>query len=211
MKVLNLYAGIGGNRKLWDDVKDDLDVTAVEWDSDIADVYRDHFPEDTVVETDAHDYLLDHYQEYDFIWSSPPCPTHSDMRHTFHQDENPTYPDMRLYQEVLLLDHSFEGCWVVENVQPYYEPLITGVVRGRHMFWSDFYIPEMDMEHDGIKRQDSSWEEIQTRYGYKLDGYDKDRRWKRKVLNNCVDPRLGKHVLEAATVDRQATLPGNPD
>jgi len=29
-KVLNLYAGIGGNRKLWTDV----DVTAVEWDED---------------------------------------------------------------------------------------------------------------------------------------------------------------------------------
>lgn len=29
MKVLNLYAGIGGNRKLWDEVTD-VDVTAVE-------------------------------------------------------------------------------------------------------------------------------------------------------------------------------------
>jgi DNA (cytosine-5)-methyltransferase 1 len=62
-KVLNLYAGIGGNRKLWDDV----DVTAVEWDEDKAEVYRDHFPNDTVVVTDAHEYLKEHYNEFDFI------------------------------------------------------------------------------------------------------------------------------------------------
>ena len=32
MKILNLYAGIGGNRKLWKDVQ----VTAVELNSEIA-------------------------------------------------------------------------------------------------------------------------------------------------------------------------------
>ena len=38
MKVLNLYAGIGGNRKLWEDVE----VTAVEWDEQfiIGDYYN---------------------------------------------------------------------------------------------------------------------------------------------------------------------------
>ena len=45
MKVLNLYAGIGGNRKLWEDVE----VTAVEWDPKIAEIYQDFFPDDTVV------------------------------------------------------------------------------------------------------------------------------------------------------------------
>jgi hypothetical protein len=38
MRILNLYAGIGGNRALWGD---------------------------------EHQYLIDHYKEYDFIWSSP--------------------------------------------------------------------------------------------------------------------------------------------
>jgi len=75
-KVLNLYAGIGGNRKLWSDV----DVTAVEWDEDKAEVYRDHFPDDEVIVTDAHEYLLEHFREFDFIWSSCPCPTHSQIR-----------------------------------------------------------------------------------------------------------------------------------
>ena len=45
MKILNLYAGIGGNRVHWDG----HDVTAVEFDSQIADVYKKLYPNDTVI------------------------------------------------------------------------------------------------------------------------------------------------------------------
>ena len=76
MKILNLYAGIGGNRKLWRDV----DVTAVENDLQIANVYMDFFPDDTMVVGDAHQYLIDNFYKFDFIWSSPPCQTHSSFR-----------------------------------------------------------------------------------------------------------------------------------
>ncbi len=75
MRVLNLYAGIGGNRKLWEDVE----VTAVEINEKIAAIYQDFFPDDKVVVGDAHAYLLEHFGEFDFIWSSPPCPTHSQL------------------------------------------------------------------------------------------------------------------------------------
>jgi DNA (cytosine-5)-methyltransferase 1 len=77
MKVLNLYSGIGGNRKLWQDVE----VTAVEHNPDIARIYKDFFPKDTVIVGDAHEWLLKHYSEFDFIWTSPPCPTHSQFRY----------------------------------------------------------------------------------------------------------------------------------
>ena len=77
MKVLNLYAGIGGNRKLWNGV----DCTAVEIEPKIAKIYSDFFPKDKVIVGDAHQYLLEHYDDgWDFIWSSPPCPTHSITR-----------------------------------------------------------------------------------------------------------------------------------
>ena len=74
MKILNLYAGIGGNRKLWG-VKDH-DVTAVEDNEFIAQAYGTFFPLDRLLIQDAHKYLLDHYKEFDFIWSSPPCQSH---------------------------------------------------------------------------------------------------------------------------------------
>ena len=65
MKILNLYAGIGGNRKLWGDQHK---ITAVEYDKDIAAIYKDFFPNDEVLVEDAHEYLLNHYKDYDFIW-----------------------------------------------------------------------------------------------------------------------------------------------
>lgn len=58
MKVLNLYAGIGGNRKLW---PAECEVTAVELNPEVAEVYKENFPHDTVIVGDAHEYLLEHY------------------------------------------------------------------------------------------------------------------------------------------------------
>jgi DNA (cytosine-5)-methyltransferase 1 len=200
--VLNLYAGIGGNRKLWDNV----DVTAIERDPEIADVYRDHFPNDTVIETDAHEYLKNNFDDFDFIWASPPCPTHSKFRRDMHGWDKPVYPDMKLWQEIIFLKGMCHADWVVENVVPYYEPLIEGTTRARHMFWSNFYIPEITLQSDGVKRQESGWQEIQERYGFDLSNVDQDRRWKRKVLNNCVHPKLGKHIFDAAFNLRQDTL-----
>jgi len=49
MKALNLYSGIGGNRKLWEG----LQVTAVELDANIAKIYKDFYPEDEVIVADA--------------------------------------------------------------------------------------------------------------------------------------------------------------
>ena len=74
-KVLNLYDCLGGNRYKWTD----CEVTAVELDPEIAALYKKRFPNDIVIIADAHQYLLDHYKKFDFIWSSPPCPTHSKL------------------------------------------------------------------------------------------------------------------------------------
>ena len=146
MKVLNLYACLGGNRYLWDN----CEVTAVELDPELARLYQERFPNDTVIVADAHQYLLDHYKEFDFIWSSPPCPSHSRMRKTNtgegERKNAASYPDMKLYQEIIFLQHFFKGKWVVENVVPYYEPLIPGRVIGRHLFWSNFRLTKPSTE-----------------------------------------------------------------
>ena len=204
-KVLNLYAGIGGNRKLWENV----DVTAVEIDSTTAEVYQDYFPADTVVVADAHKFLLDHYKEYDFIWSSPPCPTHSrtqimsvfDESRPENQSRSAVYPDMKLYQEIILLQRFGDCDWVVENVVPYYDTLIDAQKIGRHLFWSNYHI---DGSVTSDVRVHDDVAELQSAYGFDLSGYDLDD--KRKRIRNCVDPRLGKHVFESRTT--QDTLPG---
>jgi DNA (cytosine-5)-methyltransferase 1 len=141
IKVLNLYACLGGNRLLWEN----CDVTAVELDEELAKLYQERFPNDKVIVADAHQYLLEHFKEFDFIWSSPPCPTHSRARYWNSYNYDTTteaiYPDMKLYEEILFLQHYFKGKWVVENVIPYYEPLIQAKKRGRHLYWTNFNLP----------------------------------------------------------------------
>jgi DNA (cytosine-5)-methyltransferase 1 len=198
-KVLNLYAGIGGNRKEWEDV----DVTAVEWDSDKAEVYKDHFPEDTVIETDAHKYLLEHMDEYEFIWASPPCPTHSNAKYggKLSRINDLEYPDMKLYQEIILLQKFHKGDYVVENVESYYDPLIDYQSVARHYWWSNFHIPDFDSNSNGHYESIEALQEIK---GFDLSDYDLPKEKKRKMLRNCVLPELGKHIFESRR--KQTTL-----
>jgi len=183
MKVLNLYAGIGGNRKLWQDV----DVTAVENNPKIAKIYQDFFPKDKVIVADAHQYLLDHFGEFDFIWSSPPCPTHSRARYWGWGKKRPIYPDIQLYQEILFLKHYFKGRWAVENVISFYEPLIKPTKLGRHYIWSNFTIHDRQFKCKDIR---------------KLSGTSA----KDKLLRNMVEPELGLHILKESQRDIQGDL-----
>ena len=201
MKILNLYAGIGGNRKLWGN---DHDITAVEWDKEIAAIYQDFFPNDTMIVADAHQYLLDHYKEYDFIWSSPPCPSHSQMRRCgvhsnsiCNQNVKAIYPDMTLYQEIILLQYFSKCNWIVENVRPYYVPLITAINLERHLFWSNMNIPQINSK-DSREVAHDRMDNNSVLYGFDLHNHThKD---KRKLLRNLVNPYIGKYLLDIAMV-----------
>ena len=143
MKILNLYACLGGNRYKWNEVKDDIEVTAVELDPECAKLYQERFPNDKVIIADAHQYLLEHYKEFDFIWSSPPCPTHSRFQISMKNKRKMKYPDMKLYEEIIFLDNFFHGKYCVENVIPFYHPLIPAKKRGRHLYWTNFNLPNV--------------------------------------------------------------------
>jgi DNA (cytosine-5)-methyltransferase 1 len=199
MKILNLYAGIGGNRKLWGD---EHEITAVELNPSIAAIYQDFFPNDTVIVADAHQYLLDHFKEFDFIWSSPPCPTHSRARYWRWSDERPVYFDMKLYQEIILLKTHYIGLWVVENVIPYYTPLIEAKKIGRHLFWANFGLAGI-VANDGDINQGTN-AEFEKHLGVDLSPYIvttdkyKGARAKLELLRNCVAPETGLHILNTA-------------
>lgn len=203
LKVLNLYAGIGGNRKLWEDVE----VTAVEYDEKIAAIYKDLYPNDTVIVGDAHAYLLEHYQKFDFIWASPPCPTHSTTNHFLNAQGVIRYPDMGLYQEIIFLQHFFKGKYCIENVKSYYDPLIKPQISGRHYFWANFRIPNLEFKKQ-IGRMNGTKKELNghtthtlrsnnhSKLGFDLTKYSHPN--KEKLLNNCVVPEIGLAILDSA-------------
>jgi len=190
MKVLNCYAGIGGNRKLWEG----CEVTAVENVDYIADAYEKLFPEDKLIREDAHQYLLDHFTEYDFVWSSPPCPTHSKMRLS-HVQDGYQYPEMSLYQEIIILKSFFKGFWVVENVESYYEPLVNpSAVIDRHYFWANFHVDHMKLPKAIADVSRDTKEGLAERHGIVLPDGTPDQR---KLLRNAVNPLVGKHIYDS--------------
>lgn len=193
MKILNLYACLGGNRYKWTD----CEVTSVELDPELARLYQDRFPDDTVIVADAHQYLLDNYKEFDFIWSSPPCPTHSRARFWSSKGGgcDVVYPDLKLYEEIILLENYFEGKYCVENVIPYYVPLIPAQKRGRHLYWCNFKLPvdlgERDIQigagADEVKR-------LCEFHDYNFYQYKGDQRID-KIARNLVDYEAGLTIL----------------
>jgi len=199
MKILNLYAGIGGNRKLWGN---EHEITAVEYEPKIAAIYADLYPNDTVVVGDAHQYLLDHYKEFDFIWSSPPCPTHSETNHFLNAQGIIRYPDMALYQEIIFMQHFFKGKYVIENVISYYKPLIEPQESGRHYFWANFKIPA-GMESPKLGRmyklkpnQKGDGRHKMGKIGIDISKYKGVH--KEKLLRNCVLPEIGLAIFNSA-------------
>jgi len=182
MKILNLYCGIGGNRKLWGD---EHKITAVEYNEKIANKYRELYPNDNVIVTDAHEYLLDYYKEYDFIWSSPPCQSHSRTNYfTQYIRNRPVYPSMSLYQEIIFLQNFYKGKFCVENVVSYYEPLIKPLKIGRHYLWSNFNITNIIQPKDDIGS-------MEPKYGNKANKKPLEER-------NAVNSELGLHILSSA-------------
>lgn len=202
MKVLNLYPGIGGNRKLWTG----MDITAVELDPEIAAIYREYFPHDTVIEGDAHEYLLNNYKNFDFIWSSPPCQTHSRARQWATKGGRyaAKFPDMKLWQEIIFLQGFCDVPFVVENVKPYYEPLIKPTIEiDRHLFWANFKIKPFE-----LNKRHSPWSITGNSavYGFDISGRKMKHR-KDQIIRNLVNPEIGAHILNCAFGNQNISKP----
>lgn len=195
MKILNLYAYLGGNRYKWGN---EHEITAVELDPELARMYKERFPNDTVIVADAHQYLLDHYKEFDFIWSSPPCPTHSRARFARKETTSAEYPEMTLYQQFLFLDNWFSGKFVIENVIPYYDPLIPGQKRGRHLYWTNFLLPnDLNERKCSIMESKDEVSKWCVFHDYDFRKY-KGNQPVNKIARNLVDYEAGLTILNTA-------------
>ena len=185
MKILNLYCGKGGNRQKWGN---DHEITAVEYDPKIAEMYKKLYQNDIVIVADAHQYLLDHYSEFDFIWTSPPCQTHSRANYFINYITESRYPRMELWQEIIFLKTFFKGKFCVENVISYYEYFIQPTAEiGRHYLWANFHIPKIELPKGEVGTM------MKQYVGTGKHAHDKpleDR--------NCVNADLGLHILNRA-------------
>ena len=207
MKILNLYACLGGNRYKWNEVKEDIEVTAVELDPEAARLYQERFPNDTVIIADAHQYLLDHYKEFDFIWSSPPCPTHSRLVQSNKNKIKMKYPDMKLYEEILLLKHLYNGKYVIENVIPYYEPLIPAQKRHRHLYWTNFNLPNKLTDREvRISTGTNEVKNLCEFHDYDFYKY-KGSQPTNKMARNLVDYEAGRTIFETVLgIERKSNV-----
>jgi len=193
MKILNLYSCLGGNRLLWEN----CEVTSIELDPILCDLYKKRFPNDIVICDNAHKYLLHNYQYFDFIWSSPPCPTHSRARFARNKNIKKVYPDLKLYEEILFLKHHCKTLYVIENVIPYYEPLIRGKTIGRHIFWSNFTINNFDHRKSPSLENKNYMKNLCDFHNYDFYQY-KGKQSVNKIARNLVDYEIGKNILDIA-------------
>lgn len=199
IKILNLCSGVGGNRAKWTD----CEVTAVENETKTANVYKKLFPNDTIIIGDAYQYLKENFENFDFIWISPPCQKHSRMmKATRHKIAD--YPDFKLYEVIIFLQNFYKGKWVVENVVPYYKPLIEPTKKiGRHLFWSNFdVIADEELQPKGFitKSNLQGKKEMMDWLGIYFEEtiYYKKNHCPVQILRNCVHPNIGRSILENA-------------
>jgi DNA (cytosine-5)-methyltransferase 1 len=196
MKILNLYACLGGNRYKWGD---EHEITAVELDEELAKLYQERFPYDKVIVADAHQYLLDHYKKFDFIWTSPPCPTHSRFQTSMKTTRKMNYPDMKLYQEIIFLKYFYDGKYCVENVIPFYETLIPAHKRHRHLYWTNFNLPNIlsKRKNPDLGRTKNVVQALSNFHDYDFTKYN-GKQSKQKIARNLVDYEAGKTILDTA-------------
>lgn len=203
MKILNLYCGLGGNRRGWP--PGDY-VTAVDIDPGVLGEYEKAFPQDQCVLDDAHEFLRLNFREYDAIWSSPPCQSHSRMsRVNYGRHAFTAYPDFRLYEEVVFLQANCEAPWIVENVVPFYRMPIRGEIRGRHVFWSNKYVPQFTVK--GLDPTVCTRRELAKELGFDYEGnIYQGSNDPLKVMRNCVHPEIGRIIYEEVFVDSSVDL-----
>ena len=216
-KVLDLFAGIGGTTlgiisylESYGSEPFDYEYIAIENDPEVIEareklfnIYEGHTL--YIINTDAYTFLnTTSSKEYDFIWASPPCQSHSRLN-MFYNRKN---PDMRLWSLITRLQQQ-QIPFIVENVEPYYrEPIQHTLELGRHRFWSNkpllpFEVPERQKDWGWMGIPD--WEEyhgIESR----VTSHIKDRMKRRQVLRNMTHYSISYSIIKQILNPKQKQL-----
>lgn len=199
LKILNLYSGIGGNRKQWEGHS----IVAVENDLRIADCYLDNFPDDEMVIQDVIEFIEENdLSRFDFIWASPPCLTHSQ----WNMVNGPKVPRVTdIYGLILFFNHTRQDPWIIENVNPWYKTLIPNDFQvGRHYFWSNFSMPSKLFGPS--KMNFKSFRQLSVEYGLNVQKIEKLTKLRRRqIVRNCVHPDIGKYIFQNLTGEKRLT------
>ena len=106
------------------------------------------------------------------------------------------FPDLKLYEEIIFLKHWFKGKYIIENVIPYYNPLIIAQKIDRHLFWANFKIIGLRITNKKESHEKAQVVFLEKYLGFDLKNYTGEN--KRQILRNCINPELGNHLLNCA-------------
>ena len=198
MRVLDLYAGLGGSDKGIRSVLEkkgiDYEYVAIEIDPKVAEAHRKNNPGSRVIVADALSWLPE-VKNFDFVWASPPCKTHSkwNMVWASRREKHPK-PDPTLW--FLIREFRSLGInFVVENVDPYYkDPCKPTIKIGRHQFWTSFPIKKFDF----ISRE-KPFPEMTIRdwlQYHQLETVEGKAQDKRQALRNCTHYSIAAGIFE---------------
>jgi DNA (cytosine-5)-methyltransferase 1 len=198
--LYNGCAGFGANTHLLN--RKEVDVTHTEMFQDIANVNRLLHPDDEVIVADTFQHFQENHEKYNFAWFSVNCQGHSKMVKATRHNVNKIPPVTELYGLIIFLTHFYKGDWVVENVVPFYKPLIEPTLRvGRHLFWSNkplFGIEDVKRPTGFInKATKKGADELKKWLGLEFEWYVyyKGNHCPAQTLRNCVHPKLGVQIF----------------
>ena len=94
-------------------------------------------------------------------------------------------------------DARFKGGFVIENVIPYYTPLIPAQKRHRHLYWTNFKLPSKlsDRKAPQIGAGDNEVSKWCKFHDYNFRQY-KGEQPVQKMARNLVDYEAGRTILE---------------
>ena len=104
---------------------------------------------------------------------------------------------MKLYEEIIFLQNHFDGKYVVENVIPYYKPLIDAKEKDRHLYWTNFNLPNtINSRHfNGMCQGTGELERLKEFHDYDFIKY-KGEQQAIQIARNLVDYEAGKTIFE---------------